>query len=58
MAGFENGTKRAEAMKLTKDFFKGQVQLITLVDRSIEYLGPESDSQQLKFLVNIETLQK
>ena len=45
-------------MEKTKAFFKGKGQLMTLVDRSLEYLGPESNDQPLKFLVNVEGLQE
>ena len=56
MDGFGPETTRAQAMQRTKEFFNGKNELITLVERSLEYLGPESDSQPFKFLVNIETL--
>lgn len=50
------GLTRAEAMNKTKVYFNGKVEFVNLVDRNLEFLGPESNSRTLKFLANVETL--
>ena len=50
------GLTRVEAMQKTKVHFSGKAEFVNLVDRNLEYLGPESNSQTLKLLANVETL--
>lgn len=58
MISFNHDTTRQEAIFKTKEYFKGKAQFVALVDRSLEYLGPDSDQKQAKFIVNIPTLLK